>query len=221
MAVFENNHDLLRAFREGEKDALTTVYNVYVEQVCAMVQHGFVISAPMTLRISGVSPGCERADLVQDIFVRAFAETTRYGYDGLRPFRPYLLRIARNLMIDRHRSANGKLLRSETSSDIGDIELVLAEDAPVTHATRAPDEQLHWEQLSSITRRFVETLDMESQRLVNYRFEQCLSQGVVALKMGLTRRRVRTLEASIQRGLRRRLQQSGIAEHSIAWLPAS
>ena len=40
------------------------------------------------------------ADLVQEVFMRAFSREGRQAYDGLRDYGPYLFAIARNVLVD-------------------------------------------------------------------------------------------------------------------------
>lgn len=102
MTVFLDNRALLDAFRRGDRAALTEVYRRYVDEVAGVVRHGFALGGKAVRGVREVD--CQR-DLVQEVFVRCFSEAARKGYDGISPFRPYLLRIAKNLMIDEARKS--------------------------------------------------------------------------------------------------------------------
>ena len=72
--------------------------------------------------VAGVPDTDAEHDLVRETFVRAFAEKARSSFDGLRPYRPFLLRITKNLMIDRFRSRRN----SAVTSGIGDSSIAFS-----------------------------------------------------------------------------------------------
>jgi len=191
VTLFADNRALLDRFRRGERDALAKVYYHYVDEVATLARRGFTIESSGHAVIRGVDRERER-EIVQETFAKAFAEKARLAYDGIQPYRPYLLRIAKNLMIDRFRAER---------RDVPDGEPVEAVALP---------EDLHWKQLAAATAEHVATLDPESRRLIALRFEQELSQDEVATQMGVSRRRVRTLEDRVQHGLRKWLQSKGL-----------
>ncbi len=199
MTVFEGNRPLLDAFRRGERQALTTIYSHSVKEVAALVRLGFTLSE-RRVTVPGVADPQRQRDLVQEVFVRAFAERARLAFDGVSPFRPWLLRIAKNLMIDEGRRSGRLVLE-------GDI-LPRAEDAheplPVS-----PEEELEWKSLREETRSYCATLDERARRFVTLRFEEERSQAEVAELMNTTRRQVRTLEDTIRDGLRNHLKSKG------------
>ena len=194
MPVFASDRGLLDAFRRGDREALATVYFHYVDDIAAIVRHGF--SVPATgARVRGVFDEQAQRDVVQEVFARAFAPRARDAYDGVRPYGPYLRRIARNLMIDRARA------EGQTVALDDDVEIA---------AEPEPPDDAEWIALRSETAAYVAGLPAELQKLVDLRFERELSQEDAARELGVSRRRVRTLEARIQRGLRkviRRMQK--------------
>ena len=204
MSVFTNNRPLLDAFRRGERAALAQVYFHFVDDVAALVWHGFGITAK-GLHIPGERDPDRQADVIQEVFARAFSASARQAYDGVRPYRPYLLRIAKNLLVDRLRG--GAAAMQQRGAPI-DIERVIDENAPLGSGQR--DDELYDQELSARAREYVATLAEEMRTLVTLRFELDLSQVDVAERMGKTRRRVRTLEGRVLRGLRTFLRQRGI-----------
>ena len=137
-------------------------------------------------------------DYAHEIFLRAFRKPARMRYDGLRPYGPYLSRIARNYRIDQLRRQEREVLT----------------DVPPEAASGGEEEiaeAQHWNTLATATRGFVATLDEESRRFVTLRFENERSQAEVAEEMGVTRRRVRTLEGRVMKGLRRYLVREGLS----------
>jgi RNA polymerase sigma-70 factor (ECF subfamily) len=186
VTIFVDSRALLLAFRAGEADALAQVYWHYVDEV------------ERWIRRFGTRDSDEVADLVQETFVRAFAAGARAAYDGVRPYRPYLRRIVRNLLVDRAR-ASGRAVQ-----EIDDEELEQGDPDP------APDEVLVHHRIAAATREFIAGLDEESRTFVRLRFQDEGSQDDVARSMGCTRRRVRTLETRIRDSLLRHLQRAGV-----------
>ena len=196
MTVFESNRPLLDAFRAGDRQALEVVYMFYVDAVFNLVRFGFLLADGK--RVVGTTRPDMQRELVHDVFVRAFAERARISYDGLRPYRPFLLRLARNVIIDAWRR------RGLTLADPADVE-ELATETPT-------DDDLDWQRLTHATRTWSATLDDECKRFVALRFEEGLGQRDVAKSMGATRRRVRTLETVVRRGLLAHLTRLGLAD---------
>lgn len=200
MPVFLNDRPLLDGFRRGERAALSRVYFHYVDAVAMLARCGFVIDEGRRV------PGAESADvereLIQESFARAFSPKGRQGYDGLRPYRPYLLRITKNLLIDRLRRR-----RPELSFDDPGAERLL-EEAPLGSPPEAsPEEALHFGTLAQAARVFLGEASPELRELVRLRFEDDLSQEDTAAKLGISRRKVRTLEEKAQQGLKKYLQK--------------
>ena len=201
MTIFANDRELLDRFRRGERTALAAVFEFYVDEVATLARRGFTIESSGHVYVRGASRDGE-FELVQETFAKAFAEKARLAYDGLSPYRPYLLRITKNLMIDRFR-ADQKDART-IGVDIGDL------DALQPAAEEPPD--LHWQKLAAATAEYVATLAPEQRELVRLRFEESMSQERVAEALGWTRRKVRTFETEVQKGLRSWLKQRGFLE---------
>jgi RNA polymerase sigma-70 factor, ECF subfamily len=198
VTVFAGNRALLEAFRRGEREALTTVYFHYVVDIAAVIRNGFAI-ASSGARVRGAGDEQTERDLVQEVFARAFAPRARAAYDGIRPYQPYLRRIARNLLIDRVRAAGHTV-------PLGDDDL--ASDG----GAESEVETAEWREQRRETAAYVAGLAPELQQLVKLRFEDELSQEQTAAALGISRRRVRTLEARIERGLRKVLWRAGLLQ---------
>ena len=212
MPVFQEHPGLLPRFREGERAALEIVYRRYVDDVMRLLRVGFVSrSSGAVYHVPGAAPDSTLLDMTQEVFARAFAPTGRAGYDGLRPYRPYLLQIARNLRIDQLRRAGRELPAGHTGSPSSalDLDALLESNAAIA----APDDSHDdpgWLRLREATRAHLATLGAEQQRFVELRFVQELPQLEVAQRMAVTRRRVRTLEALVLRSLRKALKAQGL-----------
>jgi RNA polymerase sigma factor (sigma-70 family) len=212
--VFQEHSGLLRRFRGGEREALEIVYRRYVDDVMRVLRTGFVSRRSGALyRVPGVAPDSTLLDMTQEVFARAFAPNGRAGYDGLRPYRPYLLQIARNLRIDQLRREGRELSAEDAGSPSSflDLDALLESNAAITPPDDAHDDPA-WLQLREATRAHVASLSAEEQRFVELRFVRELPQIEVAELMAVTRRRVRTLEALVLRSLRKTLKAKGLYE---------
>jgi DNA-directed RNA polymerase specialized sigma24 family protein len=87
--VFGEDPELLRAYREGRREALERVYRHYVRIV-----ERYLRAFARTARDATLREPDAIADLLQEVFVRAFSAGARKGYDGQRDFGPYLTTIA-------------------------------------------------------------------------------------------------------------------------------
>jgi RNA polymerase sigma factor (sigma-70 family) len=198
VTIFANDRALLDRFRRGDRAALAAVYERYVDDVATLARRGFTIESSGHVYVRGAGRDGEY-EITQETFARAFAEKARLAYDGLQPYRPYLLRITKNLMIDRFR-VEQKLVELDAASI--DAALPPAEE-PV---------ELHWKTLFEAATAYVATLDAEHRQFVTLRFEDECSQDETAAHMKCTRRRVRTLERDVQDGLRTWLKSRGLLE---------
>jgi RNA polymerase sigma-70 factor, ECF subfamily len=188
MPIFRERPALLPRFRAGERDALEAVYWCYVDRVTAVVRY--------SMRGAGLARRPEQvADLVQDIFARAFAPAARMGFDGVRDYGPYLSTLSRNLLADWARRQG-----REIPTDAPDLD-AMAEPEPA-------DDELDPE-LTALVRRFLTELTPDLRAFQEVRFERGLSQQATADVLGLTRQTVRTLEQRIRKGLARALKQLG------------
>jgi RNA polymerase sigma factor (sigma-70 family) len=198
VTVFSGNRTLLEAFRRGERAALTAVYQVYVDDVAELVRCGFTLDSH--LRVRGVRAPDRQRDLVQEVFLRALSAPARTAFDGISPYRPYLRRIAKNLMIDEARKA-GRQVEVEAG----------AEESPGGGADPelpSPEEDLEWRRLREATRAYCSSLSDPLRRFVRVRFEEEQSQRDAAEALQVTRRKVRTWEEELREGLRRYLVET-------------
>jgi RNA polymerase sigma factor (sigma-70 family) len=199
VTIFANDRDLLDRFRRGERAALAAVFERYVDEVATLARRGFVIESSGHVVVRGAGRDGEY-DLVQETFAKAFAEKARLGYDGVSPYRPYLLRITKNLMIDRYRAAQ----KDARSIALDSVDL----DALQPAAEEAPDPL--WQKLAAATAEYVGTLEPVVREFVKLRFDEGGSQADVAKALGVTRRKVRTMERDVQKQLRSWLKQRGL-----------
>lgn len=204
--MLRSDRALLDAFRRGEPAALSRVYFEYVDAVFSVVRHGFIVDSTSG-RIRGEPDPADQRDVVQEVFARAFKEKARLSYDGLNPYRPYLLRICKNLMIDRARARSRVVALEEQDRSGRPIDEWLADDELPDELNLDTDPE--WRALVQIAGDFVKTLDDEMKQFVKLRYEDQGSQYDVAAAMGITRRRVRTLEDRVEKALKKAIAKKG------------
>jgi RNA polymerase sigma factor (sigma-70 family) len=206
VTIFSNDRELLERFRRGDRTALAAVYERYVDDVATLARRGFTIESSGHVYVRGATGDGER-ELVQETFLRAFAQKARLAFDGIGAYRPYLLRITKNLMIDRFRAAQKEAKHVEhVESGVGDLDALLSANAELPPGE--PD--LDFKTQLAATAEYLATLDDETRKIIALRFEDELSQDEVAARAGCTRRRVRSVEARAQDELRAYLRQRGL-----------
>jgi RNA polymerase sigma factor (sigma-70 family) len=201
LTLFENNRELLDAFRRGTQEALAEVYHCFVEDVDTLVRRGFALGAGRETRVPGAPSPDQERELVQEVFVRAFSEKARMAFDGLRPYRPYLMQITRNLLVDFWRKHGREIQAPESETGVEEI----AELEPIE-----PEENLHRQTLQRATRDYLASLEPRLQEFVKLRFEEEKSQYDLMKEMKITRWNVRSMEKKVQTGLLKYLKKKGL-----------
>ena len=203
----ETDRQLLDAFRRGERQALERVYQLYVDKVARCLRHGFAFqSAGNTLRFAGTTSQFQLEDWTHDVFVRAFSESARAQYDGLRPYGPYLERIARNLVLDELRRKEHKVrehveVLPEPAADPG---VDVGPSAPPN-----PERQLEERQLTEHVADFLKSLPRRERQVYELRFVEGLDQKEVARRADLSPSKVKTSEKRIREGFVEYLGRKG------------
>lgn len=209
MPVLIEDRALLEAFRAGDKHALRRVYEFYFDDVYRLSALGFVSNDGK--RIGRIEREADRLDFLQDVFVRAFSKQARESYDGLRPYRPFLLRIARNLRVDRARQQSREPSASPLLVDDSlRLDELIDQNLALPNGHDAESEA-GWQRMLHETASIVGGLEQDLQELARLRFVDELSQADTAEKLGTTRRRVRTLEGRLMRAVRRGLSRVGLS----------
>lgn len=214
--IMVEDRALLDGFRRGERGVLLQIYRHYVADVTRFLTRGFTFeSQGRASAFRGFSGGYEVEAAVQEIFRRAFEEKARLAYDGLRPYRPYLLRIARNAVLNdlkakqpilfRYRQGRPVVLDAPTEAERA------LEETPV--ATRSQDQLLEAEEVARLVAEFKAGLDPREQGVFQQRFEAGLSAERAAQALGLTRSQIRTTEDKLRARFLAHMQASGYLEH--------
>lgn len=195
--------DLLRRFREGDREALAAVYREYVGAVAQTVA--------ATLRRCGRDSShgdwkvvaTEVPDLVQEVFVRAFDARARVRFDGTRLYGPFLGAIARHVVIDHlRRRYRQPVIEAAPPGDERPLVVLSGEDVdPFGDAMTA-----------AVVARYVGNLPQDLREVHDALYVRGLSQREAAAALGLGRQVVRTLEARLREGLRLALAAAGRLE---------
>jgi len=182
-----------RRFRSGDRDALAQVYRTHVDEVERFVRRG--------LLAMGLFSPANLADVIQDVFLKAFAPAARSRYDAERgPYAPFLMTLSRNVMIDWARG-HGREAQVDGHAAF--------EDAAGGELAGAPSG--FEPSLVAATKRYVEKLSPELRALHHCRFVLAEPQRQAAERLGITRQNLRTLERRLVDGLRQHLEADDAA----------
>lgn len=208
--IFLERRELLDAFRRGDKNALLEAYRHYVRDVSRFLTRGFTFdSEGKGCSFRGFRGGYEIEAAIQEVFRRAFEERARLAYNGIDPYRPYLLRIARNAVINDLKSRHPILFRFRVGRPViieQTPEMDIDENASVEHT---PEEILETREVSELVAKFKAGLDARSLDVFRARFEEGLSAEDAGKKLGLTRSKVRTTETKVRAAFLEHMQSSG------------
>jgi RNA polymerase sigma-70 factor (ECF subfamily) len=194
MEAFRCRPELLVAFREGRPEALEQVYRAYVRSVEPYLRN--------LARVGGraeMAQASAVADLLQEVFIRAFSPSARRAYDGLRDYGPYLMTIARNCFVDAARVRDRDLSRSLP-------ELPRGSEGEVAEPRTFIEPKI-----SAVLTAYVAGLPDVLKAVCEQRFVLGQSQEEVSAALGLSRRGLRTAEAQLRRGLRQALVRARIS----------
>lgn len=209
------DRELLIAYREGRGDALNKVYHHFRDDVSRLLGAGFGFSSGgKRYRFTGYRTAFELEDAIQETFLKAFGERARNGYSGLQPFRPYLLGIARNLVIDDYRRR-----RREMAIFVPE-EVDLQRVEPDTQGSASsmggwgarsldPEQEAMRAQRRELIQDFLETLDEKQRELVRLHFMERLSQESTAEAMQVDRNRIRRMVRDLRLKLLRFVKSRG------------
>ena len=226
MSLLIERRELLDRFKRGERRALEEVYRHYAPEVATFLQRGFTFSsAGRSLRFSGYAQPFDLDNALQETFVRAFKESARLGYDGLHPYKSYLLAIARNLVLDEFRNrvvAMSPFIDQLDGAGAADAAVDPSqfgeEAAPASTMGDAPSAGVSAEQeflrheLGRLYAAFVARLDERDRTFFRHRFEEQQTQIEAGTACGLSHMQARTLEKKLRRAFLEFMQTNGYLE---------
>ena len=200
MTLLLSDRELLDSFRRGEGQAIERVYHAFVAPVTALLKNGFsFMSGGRTTYFKGFSDTWELECAVQDVFIQAFSERARQSYDGIKPFGPYLMTIARNRVIS--------LLRSETREQRR--RSLLADEGPPP-GPESPEKHAIRQQLNKIVQEFVSNLDPELAQFFLRRYGEDRNLMETARRLGLTRMKARIRDRKLRKQFLEFLRDRGL-----------
>jgi RNA polymerase sigma factor (sigma-70 family) len=195
MPFFSGRPDLLKKFRDGDQGICEDVYWAYIDRVELIIRRGFQLQSGS--QVAGV-PAHEVADVVQEVFAKAFRTPARLSFDGLREYGPFIATIARNTLADWLRARNRSV--NPVASSLPDIPDIPDDDVHVDSAW-ADDATVR------IVESYLSALPAELASIHKERFVLGRSQVQAAADLGLSRQQLRTREAKLKSGLRRLLKR--------------
>jgi len=226
MSLLIERRELLDRFKRGERPALEEVYRHYAPDVAAFLQRGFTFSsAGRPLHFRGYAQPFDLDNALQETFVRAFKESARLAYDGLHPYKSYLLAVARNLVLDEFRNREVAMSPFIEQLDGGGASEPQAggsqfgeEAAPASTVGDAPSAGVSAEQeflrneLGRLYAAFVARLDERDRTFFRHRFEEQQTQVEAGQHSGLSHMQARTLEKKLRRAFLEFMQSNGYLE---------
>ncbi len=198
----ERNRQLLEGYRRGDHAALEAIYRHFSAPVLRSLSKGLRLKDSSSVAL--VSP-LDLDAAHQETFVRVFGEAARRHYDGLRPFEPYVLAIARSAAIDVLR-AQGKLQRHLVPLD------ELDERAAPVDPDASPEATVLRAEAEAAVRSFLATLSASDLTFATARFIEGLSQEKAGALCGLTRQQARTREATLKAACLQHLGSRGFLD---------
>lgn len=191
MPLFRNTPELLVAFRQGKPEALKCVYRYYVRPVDTYFR--------ALARFAGtpeLAQPSAAADLLQEVFIRAFSEKARLAYDGVREFSPYLNTIVRNCFFEMLRKRRREVL-------------IAPEDLPLSVEHTPSMDDTYDPKIMAVLEAYLKGLPPLLLGVYRQRFELGLSQEAACEALDVSRRTLRTSEEHLRRGLRKALLLAG------------
>lgn len=198
--MLPSDRKLLDAFRRGEEQAIERVYRAYVDQVTGLLRRGFTFtSGGNAVRFQGFSDPWELETAVQDTFIKAFSPEARRTYDGVKPFGPYLLTIAKNGVISRLRADFRERRRRSALAAEG---IVARPPSPEAEAMRT--------ELEELVEEFRRSLPEELRRFLTVRYGEETNLMAAARKLGVTRMKARLLDQKVKDRFVAFLREQGV-----------
>lgn len=191
MFKFSESSEFLTGFKAGERSFLERVYFAYVDEVEAYVRRFLATYG----RHGGAR--ADVGDLVQEAFLRAFAEKARHAFDGQRDYGPFLGALTRNLMVDWARQCGRELPTEDLDR--------FPESAP-------PSSEREWAdtETMAVVNAYIDALSPELRQVHEFRYVQCRSQEETCSALSISRQTLRTRENHLREGLRRQLKRHGL-----------
>ena len=194
--------DWLPAFKRGDEWALARAVEFYQPMLQERLQRGFFTSAGggrVRLRVHDVD---ERDDLVQDTFARAFGASARGSYSGDGDYGAYLLRVCRNLTVDRFREACAErdMIVPNAHDLLDRMSTGDAAEWPDGHRAfgRGPEAAAQRAEITTHLREFLAMLSDAELQLITLYSEGNMSQRQAADALGIERHQIRSMLGAVR-----------------------
>lgn len=144
---------------------------------------------------------------VQEIFTRAFTQGARTAYDGVRPYKNYLMTIARNYVVDAFRK--GMKERMVPVDDVPEHRLTDLSDIPESDN---PETAAVSRRLKEETAKFIADLNDVERALFDARFVEGRSVENCAVFLKISEYRVKRDERRIKKNFFLYMRERGFFE---------
>jgi len=220
MSLLVENRDLLRRFRAGEPRALEEIFRHYGPYLAGLLRRGFSFNAgTKPVRFAGYDGIFDLEDALQETFRRAFSDTARTNYDGLRPYRAYLITITKNVVINAFQARQRTLERfsvGEEAEGVADEHGWSVADDPlagdVHEPTGNPEHDAQARELRALVKEFKGTLARREAEIFRLRFEEGLSHTEITDRIDLSPSKIKTAEGRIRKQMLRFMRSRGYLE---------
>ena len=215
----KDNDELAEAFRRGDREVLHEIYEEFHDDVEKLLRGGFTFTSDGdTMRFQGFREPFRLREVIQDAFIHAFRERVREGYDPSRSYRPYLLTVVKNHMIDRFRrkklerdlfvAADAVAEPDENEQEV--LDRIGGEDDD----EKDPEREALRSELASLLETFLEDLNDEDAAIVKQHLLGDLTQHEMADHLDTNRNRVRKRIRRIRHELLGHLKREGFVGRS-------
>lgn len=209
----------IAAFRSGDRATLTALYDTHVEAVRRLMRFGFrFTSKGRQVHFRGFDEPFRVQEAVQDGFLHAFRASARASYSPDQAYKPYMLMIIKNHLIDqfRRKQLEGRYIVSTTTLA---HENESGEDAATRLDSReqaSPEMEASRAQLRQSIQAFMGTLDDDDLDTIKLHMVGELTQTELAQRLGCDRNDVRKRVRTIRERLLRHLKREGHLDDSSA-----
>lgn len=215
----KDNEQKARAYKRGDREVLHRLYEAYHDDVEQMLRHGFTFtSGGETVRFRGCRRPFRLREMVQDGFIHAFRERVRDNYDPSQAFRPYLMTVIRNHMIDqfRRQQLEGELFvaADAVAEDDEHEQDVLDRLGDGDDDEESPEEDALRRELAGLLQEFIDSLDETDARILQEYMLGDRTQHGMADELGVSRNTVRKHIRMIRRELLGHLKREGFIGRS-------
>ena len=200
------------AFRAGDRNTLASLYSLYLKDVQNILRFGFRFqSKGNTVHFRGFQEPFLLQEATQDSFLHAFREEARQRYDASQPYKPYLMTIVRNHLIDRFRKQQKHARYFVTISQLAgqDESSQEALDRVDQRSQTSPETLAMRQQLQQTIKTFMEDLDDQDRDVVQLHLMGEYTQEQIATHLGESRNDVRKRLRQIRERMLRTLKREG------------